>query len=305
MRGMDQLLAMRTFVAIVEAGSLSAGAESLESSLPAVVRRLAALEQMLGVRLLNRTTRRMTLTEEGHRYLDSSRRILAEVEAANAAVSPRAEQPAGPLRITAPVLLGQLQVAPVLTRFLERFPRVRCNLIFEDRLIDLVEHRIDVAIRVGQLQDSNLIAQEVARLQRVVVASPAYLAAAGEPQHPRDLARGNCIRFASSFETWPFKEKGRATTVAIPSNLEFNQSSAAVDACVAGLGYGMFGAPQIAHHVAEGRLKVVLQEYLADPVPVSLVYPRASLLPQRTRAFVEWMKKELPAVLSPPAAAYA
>ena len=301
---MDQLLAMRTFVAIVEAGSLSGAAEALDSSLPAVVRRLAGLEQMLGVRLLNRTTRRMALTEEGQRYLESSRRILADVEAANAAVNPQADQPVGPLRITAPVLLGQLHVAPALSRFMQRYPRIRCNLIFEDRVIDLIEHRIDVAVRVGRLQDSNLVAQKVGQLRRVVVASPAYLARNGVPRHPDDLARGNCIRFPSAHaEMWPFKEDGRATTVAVPSNLEFNQSPAALEACLEGLGYGMFGEPQVAAHVAEGRLRLLLEEFCADPVPVNLVYPKARLLPQRTRAFLDWMKKELPQILPAPATA--
>ncbi|CFB62160.1 HTH-type transcriptional regulator DmlR [Pandoraea apista] len=294
MRGMDKLRAMQTFVAIVDQGSLSAAARALNSSLPAVVRTLAALETSLDVRLLNRTTRRIALTEEGRGYLDTCRQILSELQEAEARLAARHEAPTGTLVVTAPVLFGQLHVAPALYRFLRAYPAVKCRLLLNDRVVNLWEEGIDVGIRISPLEDSTLVAQSVGAIRRVVVASPGCLAEQGEVTHPRELVGKNCIRsYGGSYGQWRFWEGGREFVVPVDGNLELSHGTAAVEACIDGMGYGCFLSYQVAAAMADGRLVRVLKDYEGPARPVSIVYPHARLLPSRTRAFVEWMKRAL------------
>jgi DNA-binding transcriptional LysR family regulator len=294
---MDKLKAMQTFVAIAEAGSLTAAAVELGSSLPAVVRSLAALEAELGVRLLNRTTRRISLTEEGKRYLANCQQILTAVEEGENALTLQAAEPSGQLTITAPVLFGQMHVAPAVTRFVQRYEKMRCTLLLYDRMVNLLEEGIDVGIRIGELQDSTLVAQRVGQMRRVVVASPAYLKKHGTPAHPRELARHNCMRFtpvgASANNQWQFEDQGKLLSLQVQGNLEFNQAAPAVAACVAGAGLGKFLWYQPAPLIREKKLRIVLAEYEPPARPISVVYPHARLLPARTRVFIEWMKQEL------------
>ncbi|VVD84557.1 HTH-type transcriptional regulator DmlR [Pandoraea morbifera] len=294
MRGMDKLRAMQTFVAIVDQGSLSAAARALDASLPAVVRTLAALEASLDVRLLNRTTRRLALTEEGRSYLETCRQILSELHEAEARLAARHEAPSGTLVVTAPVLFGQLHVAPALQRFLRAYPAVKCRLLLNDRVVNLWEAGIDVGIRISPLDDSTLVAQGIGAIRRVVVASPACIAEQGEVTHPRDLASKNCIRsHGGGYGQWRFWENGREYAVAVDGNLEVNHGLTAVEACLNGVGYGCFLSYQVAAPLADGRLVRVLQAFEGPARPVNIVYPHARLLPSRTRAFVEWMKREL------------
>jgi DNA-binding transcriptional LysR family regulator len=289
---------METFVRIVEQGSLTAAARTLRSSLPAVVRTLAGLEQHLQVRLLNRTTRRLSLTEEGKIYLERCRTILAEVEESEAAVTTRQREPTGTLTVTAPVLFGQLFVAPAATRFVQRHAQVRCKLFFSDQIVDLLEHRIDVGVRIGHLADSSLVAHQVGRISRVVVASPAYLRAHGVPRHPRELSRANCITFPGpAGSPWAFRDGARDLDVPVSGNLELNHAAPAAEACAAGLGFGRFISYQVLPYLAPHRLRIVLAEFQVAPLPLSIITPHAGLLPSRTRLFVDWMKKELRAAL--------
>ncbi len=186
---MDKLRAMETFVRIVDRGSLTAAAESLQTSLPSVVRRLAALEESLGVRLLNRTTRRIALTDEGREYYLRCKRVLDDVVEAEAALSARRAAPRGRLVVTAPVLFGRMHVAPLVIDFLVRHRALQVELRLLDRMVDLVEEGIDAAVRIGRLPDSSLVAIAVGQTRRVVCASPAYLKRAGTPKAPPDLAR--------------------------------------------------------------------------------------------------------------------
>ncbi|CAJ0737095.1 LysR family transcriptional regulator [Ralstonia mannitolilytica] len=290
---MDKLRAMQTFVAIVDSGTLSKAAGVLGSSLPSTVRTLATLEADLGVRLLNRTTRRLSLTDEGRMYLASCRDILGAIDQAEHRLRARREEPSGLLTMTAPVLFGQRHVAPALIPFLERFPKVQCRLLLLDRVVNLLEEGVDVGIRIGHLDDSNLIAQQVSRVSRVVVASPAYLERRGIPQKPADLAHENCIRFSGSGRTtWLFQERGREQRIAIGGNLECNHGAPAIDACVAGLGVGQFLRYQVASQLAGGQLQEILHAYKVPPLPISVVYPHAGLLPSRISAFVDWIKTE-------------
>lgn len=291
---MDKLKAMHTFMRIADAGSLTAAARALDYSLPAVVRSLAALEAHLGVRLFNRTTRRISLTEEGKHYLENCRRVLSVVADAEAALTAEAAEPAGNLVITAPVLFGQMYVAPAVTRFVQRYDKMRCNLLLLDRVVNLLEEGIDVGIRIGQLEDSSLIAQPLGSVRRMVVASPGYLRHHRLPKHPRDLLKANCVGFsAATGSWWTFYEGSKQFNVPVTGNLEFNHAAPAIEACVAGMGFGMFISYQVAPYLKQKRLKIVLEEFEPPPRPISVVYPHARLLPTRTRVFVEWIKQEL------------
>ena len=190
---MDRFKAMQTFVQIAEQGSLTRAAESMGSSVPAVVRSLAALEAHLGVRLFHRTTRRLSLTEEGRHYLPSAREVLLAADAADLALKAEAHEPAGLLTITAPVLFGHMYVAPAITRFMKRYDKVRCSVLLYDRTVNLLEENIDIGIRISPLQDSSLVAQTLGTIRRVVAASPDFLALHGTPRHPRDLAGAPCV----------------------------------------------------------------------------------------------------------------
>jgi DNA-binding transcriptional LysR family regulator len=293
---MDKLKALHTFIAIVDRGSLTAAADAMDSSLPAVVRTLATLESHLGVRLLNRTTRRLSLTEDGRQYLGRARRIVADVEEADRLLGTQQAEPSGALSVTAPVLFGQYHVAPAVTRFLQRHPQMRVNLVLLDRVVNLVEEGLDVGVRIGHLQDSTLVAQSVGRIRRVVVASPAFLRRHGVPRHPRELAKQPCICFnGTDGSHWAFREKGgaRGFTVDVQGPLECNLAAPVLQACAEGLGFGRCLSYQAAPLIAAKRLRIVLADYEVEPWPVNLTYPSARLLPSRTKAFVEWMKREL------------
>lgn len=291
---MDTLRAMRTFVEIAEQGSLTAAARTLDSSLPAVVRTLAALEAHLGARLMNRTTRRIALTDEGRSYLESCRQVLSAVQDAEDALKEGASEPSGPITLTAPVQFGQMYVAPAVTRFALRHPRVKLRVLLHDRVVNLLEEGIDVGVRIGALDDSGLVAQPLGSIRRVVVASTALLAERGEPTHPDALRHAPCVRFtgASSF-AWTFRTNGRALQVPVTGNLEFNHIAPAVDACTAGAGFGLFLCYQVRPQLERGELRVVLRDFEPPPRPVNVIYPHARLLPGRTRLLVDWLKREL------------
>lgn len=291
---MDKLRAMQAFIHIADEGSLTAAARVMASSLPAMVRTLAALEADLGVRLFNRTTRRIALTEEGRRHLQSCKQLLSNLEDAEAALTLEAGEPAGHLTITAPMLFGQMHVAPAVTRFVQHYPQMRCSVMLLDRAVNLLEEGIDVGIRIGPLEDSTLVAQPVGSIRRVVVASPAYLRQHGTPQHPKELLKANCVCVTGHTLGWsPFNDQGRQLRLAVSGNLEFNQNAPAIEACIAGVGLGVFMSYQVAPFLKTKQLRVVLAEFEPPPLPLSLVYPHARLLTKRSRVFIEWMKNEL------------
>jgi DNA-binding transcriptional LysR family regulator len=291
---MDKLKAMQAVVSIADEGSLTAAAAVLGSSPPAVVRTLAALEGYLGIRLFNRTTRRISLTEEGRHYIENCRQLLAAVKDAELALTTDAVEPSGQLTITAPVLFGQLYVAPAVTRFVQKHDKVCVNMLLLDRVANLLEEHIDVGIRIGPLEDSSLVAQPLGSVRRMVVASPDYLRRHDVPGHPRALLKANCVRFSGGAGPWwTFHEGDKPFTVPVTGNLEFNHAAPAAEACLAGLGFGMFISYQVAHHIAQNRLQVVLESFEPPPRPIHVVYPHARLLPARTRVFIEWIKQEL------------
>jgi DNA-binding transcriptional LysR family regulator len=290
---MDKLRAMATFVRIVETGSLSAAAEALQLSGPSVVRSLAALEREVGVRLLNRTTRRSSLTDEGREYYERCRRVLAEVAAADALLSARHAEPRGRLRVTAPLAFGRLHIAPLVREFMALHPAVEVELLLLDRIVDLVEEGVDLGVRIAALADSSLVAVRVGTTQRIVCAAPRYLKSAGTPATPADLAGHRCIVFAglAPDNEWTFAD--RPSRVAVRPVLRTNQFDVALDACVAGIGCGQFLSYQVEAAVSAGKLKLILPRYAPPPVPIQLVYPHARLLSPNVRAFVDLAQARL------------
>lgn len=292
--GVDKLRAMEVFVRIAEAGSLTAAADALGLSPPAVVRTLAALERELGVRLLNRTTRRSSLSDEGREYYERCRRVLADVEAAEASLQSRRTEPRGRLRITAPVMFGRLRVAPVVTEFLARHAGVEVDLLLLDRVVDLVEDGIDVAFRIAHLPDSSLVAVSVGQTRRVVCASPDYLRRAGTPKTPAELSAHRCIVFGglTPGNEWSFAGKPSARLPVHPV-LRTNQGDVAIAAVEQGLGCGQFLGYQVEPSIAAKRLKRILVPYEAPPVPIQAVYPHARHLSANVRAFVDLAQARL------------
>lgn len=295
---MDKLRALQAFIAIVDHGTLTRAAEAIGSSLPATVRTLAALEKELGVRLLQRTTRRLALTEDGRLYLERARRIVADVDEADRLVGAQHAAPAGSLAVTAPVLFGQMHVAPVVQQFVQRHPQVRVNLALLDRVVNLVEEGLDVGVRIGPLGDSTLVAQQLGPMRRIVVASPAFLRRQGVPRHPDELREAPCIHNnGPEGHLWPFSDGGRAFMVAVRGPLQSNLSAPMIDACAAGLGFARALHYQAEPLLRAKKLRIVLADFETEPWPVHVTYPSARLLNVRTRLFVEALKSALVPVL--------
>jgi DNA-binding transcriptional LysR family regulator len=286
---------MLDFARIVEGGSLSAGARAVGKSLPAVCRSLAQLEKRLGERLLHRTTRRIALTEAGMEFYERCRRIAAEIEEAEAAVSARKMEPQGVLAVTAPLLFGRMHVAPVVVEFLRRYPKAAVNLLLSDRTVNLVEEGMDAAIRIGELADSTLVARRLGSIPRVVCASPDYLERNGVPAHPRDLARHECIRFSGLSPTpeWTFLE----AKIKVAGRFVTNNGDAAIDAALHGLGLVMVLGYQVEQPLADGRLVRVLADFEPAPAPVHALYSSARLVPAKLKAFLELLSESIPARL--------
>lgn len=292
---MDKLIAMATFVQIVEQGSLTQAAESLGSSLPSVVRTLATLEETLGVRLLNRTTRRMSLTQEGRIYLARCRNILMEIAEAEAELSLQKQDPQGELRITAPVLFGRRHVAPIVNRYIRQFNKMSVEFMLLDRVVNLVEEGIDVAIRIGQADDTSLISIPAGLIRRVVCASPDYLKERGTPREPVDLLKHNCLGLTwfAPGAGWVFYRNGRQFSVPVVGTFVCNNAETTIDACIGGLGVGTFWSYQVAPLVSQMKLKLILSDYAPPPTPLSIVYPHTKFLSSRVRIFSEMAIKSL------------
>jgi len=289
MRGMDKVAAMTTFVRIVERGSLTAAADTLGTSLPTVVRTLAALERHLGVSLLKRTTRRIHLTDEGAQYVEHCRVILSALQDAEDGLVSRRSEPAGRLTVTASALFGRRYVAPIVYDFVRRHPKVSADMLFLDRIVNLVEEGIDVGVRIAHLKDSSMMAIPVGRTRRVVCASEQYLRRHGIPQTPSDLSKHTCVRHMGlvPHSEWQFRIGSRQVTVPITSVISCNDVDASVNACVDGLGLGMFLSYMVAPNRKQGQLKYLLEKFETEPTPVQVVYPQSKLLSNKVRAFID------------------
>jgi DNA-binding transcriptional LysR family regulator len=297
---MDRLDAMATVIAAAEAGSLSAAARRLNTPLATVSRKVSELEARLGARLFVRSARRLTLTGAGQDYVAASKRILEEIGEAERAASGEYRAPRGDLAITAPVVFGRLHVLAVVTAFLQAFPEISVRLILVDRLLDLTEDRVDVAIRIGHLPDSGLIATRVGAQRRVICASPAYFAAHGEPATPEELSGHDCVTIEGlgSPAVWTFARGKSDVAVPLRSRLIVTTAEAAVDAAIAGVGIVRVFSYQAAEAVRAGALRVALSAFEPALWPVNLVHAKGSLTPIKLRAFLDFAAPRLKERLS-------
>ncbi|MBX4891863.1 LysR family transcriptional regulator [Rhizobium bangladeshense] len=296
---MDRLEAMTVLLTVVEQGSLSAASRHLRSPLATVSRKVSELEAHLGARLLQRTNRKIALTEAGRSYVEAAREILDRVEEAERTAAGEYSAPKGDLTMTAPIVFGRLHVLPVVVDFLKAYPEINLRLMMGDRLANLVEDHIDLALRIGNLADSNLIATRLGAIRRTVYASPAYVARHAEIRHPSDLSAHDCITFEgmASTRSWTFVEGKRELVVAIRSRLAVNTAEAAVDAAVAGLGITRVLSYQAAQAEAAGLLVPLLADFEPQPAPVHLVYPSQGLVPLKLRALIDFTTPRLRATL--------
>lgn len=285
---MDRLQAMGVFVKVAEAGGFAEAGRRLSMSPPAVTRAIATREEAIGTRLLTRTTRRVKLTEIGARYLEDCRRILSEIAAAEASAAGSHARPTGLLTVTAPILFGRIYVLPILTEFLTAHPAVDGRVLLLDRVANLVDEGIDVAVRIGALPDSGLAATRCGSVRRVVCASPAYLDAHGTPETPADLARHRIVAVTQSVAPeWRFG-RDRKTVVPLKPRLTCNVNEAAISAALDG--WGLTGAMsyQVADALREGRLRVVLEDFEPDPLPIHIVHVEGRGAAAKVRAFVDF-----------------
>lgn len=298
---MDRLREMAVFVAVAEAGSLARAGERLHASAPAVTRALAGLEERLGVRLFQRTTRSLRLTEAGQRLLEPARRLLADAEAAERAAVGETAEPAGHLALTAPVTFGRLHVAPVLAQVLAAHPKMTASLMMADRVVSLAEEGLDAAVRIGALADSGLIAVKVGETRRVYVAAPAYLAEHGAPRTPSALRDHALIAFApqSNRRAWSFRLGGREASLEVSPRIEVNDAMAALALAEGGGGIASMLAYQAAEALAAARVVEVLGAYAPEPRPIHIVHDAGRLAPAKLRAFLSMGAPLLRARLSP------
>jgi DNA-binding transcriptional LysR family regulator len=287
---MDRFQEMQAFAAVVQDQGFSAAARRLGMSAASVTRAVAALEKRIGTLLLTRTTRSVHLSEAGQRYLEDCRRILAEVQEAEDSAAGSHTQPRGQLTITAPVLFGELFVTPLMVDYLTRFPEVSINGVLVDRVVSMVEEGIDVAVRIGELPDSNQHAIRVGEVRRVICGSPAFLMAQGRPRHPQDLAQAPVIATSAigQLRNWPFLDAGEPLSVRPEPRLVVTANQAAITAACLGLGFTRVLSYQVASKVAAGELDIVLADFELPPLPIHVVYQGGRNAPARIRSFVDF-----------------
>jgi DNA-binding transcriptional LysR family regulator len=286
---MDRLEAMQAFVAVADLQGFAPAARKLGLSPSGVTRLIAALEERLGARLLQRTTRKVALTDVGSRYLERARRILADVEEAEGSAQAERTKPSGRLVVSAPVGFGRLHVSPVMSAYLKRYPEVSGELRLADRMINLVEDGVDLAVRIGHLADSSLVARHVGEMRRIVVASSGYLGDRGEPAVPRAIASHDTIQFGAvtAPPDWRFVEDGSDVSVACAPRFITNSADAAIQYAEQGGGLTRVLAYQAAAAIKAGRLRIVLEKFEPPPLPIHLVYPTSRLLSAKVRTFID------------------
>jgi DNA-binding transcriptional LysR family regulator len=292
---MDRFEAMRTLLAAVDGGSLSAASRSMRLPLATVSRRVSDLEARLGAQLLVRTSRRLQLTEEGAAYIAAARRILDELDDAERTVSGEYRVPRGELAVTAPIMFGKLHMAPIVHDFLAAYPDVSVRLILLDGVVDLVDAHVDVALRIGNLPDSSLVARRVGSISWMFVANPAYLARRGTPAHPGELADHDCIAFEGlqRYRDWPYIDDGHQRTVAIGSRFSVNTADSVVAAARAGLGIARVMSYQAADSIRDGSVVAILADHWPPAIPVHLVFGPRQQQPLKLRAFLDFVMPRL------------
>jgi DNA-binding transcriptional LysR family regulator len=304
---MNRLESMHVLLAVVDAGSLSAAGRKLGMPLATVSRKVSELEGALNTRLLIRSTRQLTLTESGRGYVAACRRILEDLGEAERDAAGEYRVPRGELVLTAPVVFGRMYAVPMLVEFLQAFPEVDVRLALGDRVVNLLDEHVDLALRIGALPDSSMVATSLGAIRRVACASPGYLAQAGEPRHPRELSAHRCVSFDALAvgKTWHFREQGAEVAIAINPRLAVSTAEAALDAAIAGLGVTCVLSYQVAAALRAGALVLLLEAFEPAPMPVSLVYAQQGRLPLKLRALLDFAVPRLRAHLQATALALA
>jgi len=292
---MDRLDAMGTLIAAVDGGSLSAASRALGMPLATVSRKVSELEAHLRTQLVVRTSRRLELTEAGRSFVAASRRILDDIDEAERAASGEYRSPRGHLTLTASVMFGRLHVEPVVLAFLAAYPDITARLVLADHVVNLVDEHIDVAVRIGALPDSPLVATRLGAVGWVTCASPRYLEARGTPETPADLNGHDCVMFEGLYSShlWHFGTGGKAMAVAVTPRFAVNTADAALAAAVASAGITHVLSYQVRDAVASGALRLILRPHEPAPLPVHAVYPAQSLLPLKLRAFLDFAAPRL------------
>jgi DNA-binding transcriptional LysR family regulator len=291
---MDRLKQLETFVAVAARGSLSAAAQA-EGIAPAVIgRRLDALEERLGVKLMVRTTRKITLTFEGSAFLEDCQRIVNDVQNAEASVSAGGVKASGHLRVSAPAGFGRKHIAPLVPAFSGAHPDVTVSLDLTDRMVDLVNEGFDCAVRLGELPDSSLVSLRLGDNRRVCVASPAYLAARGTPRTLAELAQHNCLALGASSANqqrgWTFQQDGKVVTIRVSGTMECSDGAVLHEWCLDGRGLAWRSWWEVGRDIAAGRLVAVLDAHAAPPIGIHAVFPQRRHLPLRVRLFIDYLK---------------
>ena len=292
---MDRLYLMTVYVAVAEEQGFAAGARRLGMSPPAVTRAVAALEKRLGVKLLDRTTRHVRVTEAGQRYLDDARRIIAEVDEADDAVAGINAAPRGHLTVTAPVLFGRLYVIPGIVDYLQRYPAMDVSTVFVDRVTNLLEEGIDVGVRIGELPDSSMRAVPVGRVRRMIIAAPSYIVKHGAPRTPQELEQHTIVGSSGSSvpPDWRFQHGGSTQSLRFKPRLGVNNNDSAIEAVRSGFGIARLLSYQAAALLDAGELVEVLQDYATPAVPIHIVHRDSRQGSTRIRSFVDLMVERL------------
>lgn len=292
---MDRLDSMKVFLDVVETGSLSAASRKLGMPLATVSRKISELEEHLNVRLLIRSTRGLKLTEAGRGYVVSCERILNDINDAEKTVSGEFSSPKGKLVITAPTVFGRLYVLSIVADFLTMYPEIDIELKLTDRKMDLIAENIDVAIRIGELPDSSLIANRVGVVRRIVCGSPAYFKLKGVPETPKELIKHNCITIEglSSPTSWIFQKKKFTISAPVHSRLIVSTVEAGLDAAIKGIGIIRVLSYQVAKFENEKKLKIILKDYETDALPVHLIHVAGRVVPNKLRAFLDYSSPRL------------
>lgn len=296
---MDRLHEIEVFIAVAEAGSFAKAGTRLRLSPPAVTRAVSALEDRLGARIFNRTTRRVTITEVGQRFLESARRVLLDLDTAEKEAVGETAMPQGHLTITASVTFGRSALPTVVCGFLSQHPRVTASVLLLDRVVNLVEEGVDVAVRIGLLPDSSLIAKRISAVRRVLVASPDYIARRGTPASPADLRLHSVIAFTGLMPNreWRFLNGQKQGSLNLNPTFEINDAVAAIQAAEEGHGVTIALSYMVSDQVRDGKLVPILDAFALPPQPVQLVYPHARLVAPKVRAFIDFAAPRLKTTL--------
>lgn len=292
---MDHFRSIKTFIKVAECEGFAAAARELAMSPPAVTRAVAQLEDQLGTRLFIRTTRSVRLTKSGVNFYQDSKRILQELLEAEAAAAGTHARPQGNLCITAPAVFGRIYVSPIIGEYVDKYPLVSCHGMFVDRVVNLMDEAVDVAIRIGDLPDSSLSATRVGSVRRVFFASPDYIQKNGVPSHPTELADHKLIKSMAlgAANEWPYREDGKIKSIKVNSQIKMNTNDAVIELALKGWGISNLLSYQIAPYLTDNKLKTILKAFELPAVPVHVIHQEGRIVSTRVRSFVDFLVKQL------------